>query len=174
MDSVESMKLSSIIKNRKAMTPLMIGIIVAASLLSTFLMLMTITIPLSGRDLDMSIKEAAIRGNTTDNIQLSFRVICDYDKGILKEVEILRTIGDTDTIMGYRYDNEITFQKSEEFSVTYNFTANPNITILPPEGVSPDDLFIFGNNFEYILRIRFEDETGEITGEKDYTFTFGS
>jgi len=170
------MKLSSILKNRKAMTPLMIGIIVAASVLGVFLIIMAATIPLYGQDLEMSIKDNSIRGNTTDYVQLSFRIICDYNVGILKEVDIFRdsaVYGDN-TLMASRNGSAywLTFHKSQEITVTFNFTYNPLYEPLPPEGKTPEDLFIFGHFLEYTLRIYYENESGGIQAEKFYEFTF--
>lgn len=175
MDSVESMKLSKIIKNRKAMTPLMIGIIVAASVLAVFFIVMTATIPLYGRDLNMTIKNNTIRGNITSDIQLSFRIICDYDIGILKKVEIYRdsiVYGDM-ALLAYRNgtDYEMTFTKSQEITVTYNFTVNPLFPPLPPEA-NVGGLFKFGQFLEYTLRIHYENEDRSVIGEKDFIFVF--
>lgn len=177
MDSVESMKLSKIIKNRKAMTPLMIGIIVAASVLAVFFIVMAATIPLYGRDLDMTIKANTIRGNETDYIQLSFRIINDYEVGILKKVEIYRdsiVYGDN-ALLAYRNDTsyELTFYKSQEKTVSYNFTVNSLFPPLPPEA-NVGGLFKFAPFLEYTLRIYFENEDGSIVGQKDFTFTFNS
>jgi len=173
MVSVESMKLSSIIKNRKAMTPLMIGIIVAASVLAVFFVVMAATIPLYRKDLDMTVKDNSIRGNVTSNIHLSFRVICDYDVGILKEVVIFKDTGQpTLTPVASNNETSLTFYKSQEITITYNFTVDFLYTPVPPEGENPDGLFIFARYFEYTLRIYFEDQTGSVTGYKDYLFVF--
>jgi hypothetical protein len=173
MDSVESMKLSSIIKNRKAMTPLMIGIIIAASVLAVFFVVMTATIPLYGRELDMTVKENTFRGNVTSNIQLSFRIICDYDIGILKKVMIFKDTGQPAlTPVAANNETPLTFHKSQEITITYNFTVDVLYTPLPPEGENPDGLFIFARSFEYTLRIYFENPTGSVTGFKDYLFVF--
>lgn len=173
MDSVESMKFSSILKNRKAMTPLMIGIIVAASVLAVFFVVMAATIPLYRREIDMSIRDNSIKGNTTDYIHLSFRIICDFDVAILKEVVIFKDTGQPAlTPIAANNETPITFHRSQEIIVTYNFTLDVLYTPLPPEGVSPDDLFIFGHHFEYTLRIIFEDQTGSFTNYKDYLFVF--
>ncbi|NPE07278.1 MAG: hypothetical protein GNW80_03260 [Asgard group archaeon] len=170
------MKLSSILKNRKAMTPIMIGIIVAASVLAVFFIVMAATIPFYGQDLNMTIKANSIRGNTTDNIQLSFRMICDYDVGILKEVTILRdsiVYGDN-TPMAFRNGSAywITLQKSQELTVTINFTASSLFPPLPPEGETAEGLFIFGHFLEYTLRIYYEDQTGGVQAEKSFEFIF--
>jgi len=171
MDSVESMKLSKIIKNRKAITPLMIGIIVAASVLAVFVVVMAATIPLYSRELDMSIKDNSIRGNSTHLTQLSFRIICDYDTGILKNVEILKDEGEL-TLTPVAYSNVTkSFFKSQEITVKYNFTKDDEYTVLPPEGVT-GDYFIFARYFEYVIRIHFENEDGTVTGTKDYNFTY--
>ena len=173
MYSVESMKISSIIKNRKAMTPLMIGIIVAASVLAVFFIVMVATIPLYGQDLNMTVKDNTIRGNITDNIHLSFRIICDYEEGILKEVVIFKDTGQPAlTPVASNNETPLTFHKSQEIIVTYNFSVDVLYTPLPPEGESPDGLFIFARFFEYTLRIYFEDPTGSVTGFKDYLFVF--
>ena len=178
LDSVESMKLSRILKNRKAMTPLMIGIIVAASVLAVFFVVMAATIPLYRQDMNMTIKDNSIRGNTTDYVQLSFRIICDYDVGILKEVTIIRDdiIYGVDTPFAYRNGSDywMTFQKSQELTVTFNFTSDPLYDPLPPEGKTPEGLFIFAPFFEYTLRIYYEDQTGGVQGEKFYDFTFNN
>lgn len=173
MDSVESMKLSNIIKNRKAMTPIMIGIIVAASVLTVFFIVMAATIPFFGQDLNMTIKEGSIQGNTTDNIHLSFRIICDYDVGILKEVVIFKDTGQpTLTLVAANNETPLTFHKSQEIIVTYNFTLDVLYTPIPPEDESPDGLFVFAHRYEYTLRIYYEDQTGSVTGFKDYLFVF--
>ena len=154
----------------------MIGIIVAASVLAVFFVVMATTIPLYHRDLNMTIKDNSIRGNTTDYIQLSFRIICDYDVGILKEVTILRdsaVYGDK-TPMAFRNGSAywITFQKSQELTVTYNFTASELFPPLPPEGETAEGLFIFGPSFEYTLRIYYEGQTGGVQTEKSFEFIF--
>ncbi len=174
MDSVESMKLSKIVKNRKAITPLMIGLIVAASVLAVFVVVMAATIPLYARDLDMSIKTGSIRGNSTHLTQLSFRIICDYDVGILDKVEILKDEGQPVlTNVAYNNESSRSFFKSQEITVSYNFTIDPLYVddILPPEG-SDGGYFVFGRYFEYVLRIHFENEDGTVSGTKDYTFTY--
>ena len=173
MDSVESMKLSSILKNRKAMTPLMIGIIVAASVLAVFFVVMAATIPFYRQELDMSIKDGSIKGNITDNIYLSFRIICDYDVGILKEVVIFKDTGQPVlTPVAANNETPITFYKSQEMTVTYNFTLDILYSPFPPEGENPDGLFIFGRYLEYTLRIIYEDQIGSVTGFKDYLFVY--
>lgn len=176
MDSVESMKLSSILKNRKAMTPLMIGLIVAASVLSVFFIIMAATIPLYRQDLNMTIKDNSIRGNTTDYVHLSFRIICDYDIGILKEITIIRddAVYGENTPFALRNGSDywMTFHKSQEITVTFNFTSNPLYDPLPPEGKTGEGLFIFAPFFEYTLRIYYEDQSGGIQAEKFFDFTF--
>ncbi|NHJ33020.1 MAG: hypothetical protein FK732_09160 [Asgard group archaeon] len=168
------MKLSSIIKNRKAMTPLMIGIIVAASVLAVFFIVMAATIPLFGRDLNMTLAENSIHGNITDNVHLSFKIICDYEAGSLTKVEIYRNVtmfGDF-TLVAYNNDSEISFLKNQGHVVTYNFTVDVLYTPLPPEGETAEGLLIFGLHIQYTLRIYYENDSGTIDEYKDFVFTF--
>jgi hypothetical protein len=172
MDSVESMKLSKIIKNKKAITPLMIGIIVAASVLAVFVVVMAATIPLYTRDLEMSVKANSIRGNSTDLTQLNFRIICDYDVGILTDVEILKDEGEPLlTYVAHYNGSNMEFFKSQELPMSLNFTKELGYNALPPEGTD-GGYFIFGRYFEYVLRITYENEDGSISATKDYDFTY--
>ncbi len=64
------------------MTPLMIGLIVAASVVVVFFIVMAAVIPSMSHDLSMQIKDRSIKANSTLNdLSLKFNVMCDYAEG---------------------------------------------------------------------------------------------
>ena len=68
----------------------MIGIIVAASVIAAFFVIMAATVPLYKRDVVIVVRDNSIQANSTDNKALSFRTICDYDDGYIKKIDIIR------------------------------------------------------------------------------------
>ena len=134
MESVNSMKLGKILKKRKAMTPLMIGIIVAASVIAVLFIVLAATIPVMHKEVHMGAVPSSIRGNSTNGEKLIFYLVCDYDDGILVKVEIEKNgvlYGEADLNMAFEkndYENiEIAKFEATAAAVAageYNLTSN--------------------------------------------------
>ena len=167
MDSVGSMKLSRIIKNRKAMTPLMIGVIVAASVVAVFFVIMAATVPLYKKEVYVSVREGSIQANSTDNKALSFKVICDYDDGYLRRLEIVRG----NERIGYREVNYLLIKNYEKFITLEYFYAIVGVT--PADQIEDGtNHLLFLDDDTYILRIFYEDVNGNEFDSQDYEFTY--
>jgi hypothetical protein len=88
MESVELMNLKRILRNRKAMTPLMIGIIIASSVIAVTLIVFTATVQYFPKETQLFVNEQSIRGNSTDSESLIFKVTCDYAPATITNVLI--------------------------------------------------------------------------------------
>ncbi len=161
------MKLSRIIKNRKAMTPLMIGVIVAASVVAVFFVIMVATVPLYKKEVYVSVREGSIQANSTDNKALSFKVICDYDDGYLKRIEIVRG----NEQIGYRVVNYLLTKNVEKYITLEYLYANVGVT--PADQIEEGtNHLLFINDDTYKLRIFYEDVNGNRFDPLDYEFIY--
>jgi len=167
MDSVHSMKLSKILKNRKAMTPLMIGLIVAASVIAVLFVVMAAVIPVMKQEVYMQIRIGSIKANSTDSISLVFRVMCDYDDGDLWSIEVYK-------------DSQLYGTKNVEESFVRNEMRTIGLPyLLAEEGVPIGEIssgrLVFQNGESYVLRIYFrtagDTETIDLYSELAFVFS---
>ncbi|MFW9922872.1 MAG: hypothetical protein ACFFDW_06235 [Candidatus Thorarchaeota archaeon] len=166
------MKLSKILKNRKAMTPLMIGIIVAASVVAVLMVVMAAVVPLMHHEVYMQIREGSVKAASNDSIALKFNVMCDYDEGELWRVEIFKD----GQFYGYRnIANLVTpvtpFDKNEEKTITINYFLT-QLTQAPPAEIDEGRL-VFQDLDEYTIVIYFrpvDDTTSTLSSSLVFTF----
>ncbi|MBN1329008.1 MAG: hypothetical protein JXA54_06000 [Candidatus Heimdallarchaeota archaeon] len=161
------MNIKKILKNRKAMTPLMIGIIVAASLLAVIFIVLATTIPYVHNDVSMSVQLSSIRGNVTCE-QLKFRIIVDYDDGYLTDVEIFN---DQNVKYGKRNDLGMNFTARTQKYIGFRYFEP--IFGIPSENVNATSnhlLFIVGNT--YTLRIYYANMDGIAISFADFQFVY--
>jgi hypothetical protein len=159
------MKLSKILKRRKAMTPVMIGIIVAASVLAIFFIVMAATIPLMRSEVHMEVFEETIRGNDTWAKSLNFLIVCDYDGGVLDKVEIYKG--------GEKWGErnlDLAFNKSETRFVGVSTFAPTTAAQLAGEVNATDLMFMDG--VAYVLRIYYSNLDGVQQPTEDFAFTY--
>ena len=167
MESVDSMKLSRIIKNRKAMTPLMIGVIVAASVIAVFFVIMAATVPLYKKEVIIVVRDNSIQANSTDNKALSFRTICDYNDGYIVKLEIVRG----NERIAYRDVNYFMTKNSERYVTLDFFYAIPGVT--PADEIeSGTNHLLFIDSDTYYLRLTYEDVDGIEFDPLDYEFIY--
>ncbi|NHJ04115.1 MAG: hypothetical protein EAX90_04785 [Candidatus Heimdallarchaeota archaeon] len=161
------MKLSKILKNRKAMTPLMIGLIVAASVIAVLFIVMASVIPVIKQDVFLQIRDGSIKANSTDSISLIFNVMCDYDDGDLWSVEVYK-------------DNQLYGTKNVEESFVRNEERTVNLPyLLAEDGVPVSEIdsgrLVFQNGDTYVLRIYYhapgETESLDIYSETSFVFS---
>ncbi|MEA2071443.1 MAG: hypothetical protein U9O98_09150 [Asgard group archaeon] len=159
------MKLTKILKKRKAMTPLMIGLIVAASVIAVLFIVMAAVIPTIDDNVSMHIPLATVQANASNHQVLIFRVICDYDAGEIYRVEILKDGED----YGYNPDISEEFHKNEVkyIQVDY-FLVTENV---PTEERSEGHL-VFQVNTTYTLRVFYQELDASFDDYTDITFTF--
>lgn len=160
------MKLSKILKNRKAMTPLMIGLIVAASVVAVLFIVMAAVIPVMKHELYMQVRANSVRANSTDSIQLRFNVLCDYTDGELWRVEIYQN----NELYGFRnVDYELYRNNETTVYVTHFDTDN---TQAPPSEVDAGRL-VFQDDEQYTIRIYFRpigSDRTDLYSETVFTF----
>ncbi|NHJ46208.1 MAG: hypothetical protein FK733_00335 [Asgard group archaeon] len=159
------MKLSKILKNRKAMTPVMIGVIIAASVLAVFFVVMAATVPLMRSEVQMHVFDATIKGNDTWAKSLKFLIVCDNDGGVLDKVEIYKG----GTLWGDRNLN-IEFTKSETKFLGID-TFNPSSAAQAALEVNATDL-LFLEDVTYTLRIYYSNLDGVQQPTIDYSFVY--
>ncbi len=157
MDKCYSMKISRIIKNRKAMTPLMIGLIVAASVIAVLFIVLAAVVPSMSHDLSMQIKDRSIKGNTTINdLSLKFTVMCDYADGEVWRAEIHKN----GALYGYfSLADETPFEKNEQrLVVVAYFLAETGINQTEVDG----GRLVFQNGHDYVLRVFYRPIDSEV------------
>ena len=151
------------------MTPLMIGIIVAASVVAVLFVVMAAVVPTFNREVNMQVRPRSVKGNSTaDDFALKFNVMCDYAAGEVWRVEIFKggeQIGYVNT------PTEDPFEKYEERTMIVN-----SFTYV---GTNSSDVqagkVLFLNGEEYIIRILFRPVDSDITTlYSDYTFIYAS
>ena len=159
------MKLNKILKNRKAMTPIMIGIIVAASVLAIFFVVMAATVPLMKSEVQMEVFTSTIKGNDTWAKSLKFLIVCDYDDGVLDKLEIYKG----GLIWGYE-NVDVLFTKSETKHLGISAFAASSAAISAGEVNATDLMFIEGAT--YTLRIFYSNMDGVQQPTRDFVFTY--
>jgi hypothetical protein len=163
------MMIKKIIKNRKAMTPLMIGIIVAASVLAAFFIIMAATIPLMQKDTEMVVYTESIKGNDTESLTLKFQVISDYNYGTLDSVEVFRKIGDDLVLYGDRSIG-VDFNKSQVQLIGVAHLAPTQAA--QDAGETNGTSLQFVTDGQYYLRLYFTSAKGLEKQSQDYVFTY--
>lgn len=139
------------------MTPLMIGLIVAASVVAVLFVVMAAVIPSMSHDLSMQIKDRSIRGNTTSNdFSLKFTVMCDYADGEVWRAEIHKN----GALYGYfSLADENTFEKNEQRLVIVSyFLAESGINETEVDGGK----LVFQDGHEYVLKVYYRPIESEI------------
>jgi len=87
----DSMKLiRKILKNRKAMTPLMIGIIVAASVIAVIFVVMAGVITVLPHDISMTLRNSTVKGVNQQHKKLTFQIQCENEDGVITGVNIAK------------------------------------------------------------------------------------
>ena len=174
MDSVGPMNLYNLIKRRKGITPLMIGIIVAASVISLVFIVMVAVIPIMNYNLELNIRSGSIRDLSTSNDKgLRMNIFADYDAGQLYEVRILKNVDGTYLDYAYRDDITINFQEREEITVELSFFIAVSSNVEDP-GTEIDNfnlVFISGSAYAVILKYRSLDFDYYDTNTVYFTFT---
>jgi hypothetical protein len=167
MESVNSMKLGKILKKRKAMTPLMIGIIVAASVIAVLFIIMAATIPLMHKDVHIGIVPTSIRGNSTNGEKLSFFIVCDYDDGIVTKLEIEKN--------GVKYgevDMDLTMVKKEYRQIEVEVFEATAAAISAGEYNATNGALVFQQNDDYSIVVHFTNLAGDPQPTDSFLFTF--
>ncbi|NHJ85422.1 MAG: hypothetical protein FK734_08155 [Asgard group archaeon] len=163
------MKLARIIKNKKALTPLMIGIIVTASVVAVLFIVLAATMPFYvQRDVEMHLRENYIIVNQTDSVSLTFKVISDYQGGVIEKFEIYKNgIEPTDLYGTFVNSTELFKNEERLFTVIFDATANAG-------GLDKDEsnhlVFIKGN--VYTLKITYSDIDYTFTKYLEHSFTY--
>jgi len=163
---VHFMNLKRILKNRKAMTPLMIGIIVAASVIAVIFIIFAGVVPQFKKEVHMMVQPLSIRGNSTDRESLIFRATCDYAPGKIIKVEIYKEVLGEQTLYGER-DVLFSFQKNEvQYLQVRFFYARGGAP------VQNSTHLLFSLNEDYTLKITYTDISGinEYTMMYDFTY----
>lgn len=166
MESVDYMYLRKILKNRKAMTPIMIGIIVAASVLAVFFIVMAVTIPYMKNDVNMEFIEGSIRGNATDDEALIFKVVCDFDNGTITNFRIYRN----SVLYGSKNQTEVFEPRETRFIHIRYFDVNFGVT--PPGETQNTTHLLFVDDAEYTIRMYYEDSNGIERPYTEAVFTY--
>ncbi len=161
------MNIRKILKNRKAMTPLMIGIIVAASVLAVVFIVLASTIPYMQREVSMSVQVTSIRGNVTRE-QLMFRLICDYNDGYLTDVAILNNESE---VIGERNYLAMNFTARTQTYIGFTYFNPTADTLLSEKNVTSGHLLFVVNKI-YTLRIFYADADGIAVAHADFQFTY--
>ena len=154
MESVNLMNLRKILKNRKAMTPVMIGIIVVASVISVLFLVLAITIPYTNKDVHMQINLNSIRGNTTDQESLIFKIVCDFDNGTVTKFEIYQD----SVLFGDKNQTEVFSPRETRYIQIRYFDAN--LGVVPSGQIQNGTHLKFLDGFTYTLRIYYQDLDG--------------
>ncbi|MHA1213526.1 MAG: hypothetical protein ACTSSH_13840 [Candidatus Heimdallarchaeota archaeon] len=163
------MNLKRILKRRKALTPLMIGIIVAASVVAVLFIVLAATVPYINHNVAMSVQLISIRGNNTDE-ELIFRVNCDYDNGTLTKIEIYKN----NELYGEKLDFNVEFgPRGTKYLGVKGFDAKTG-TVPPAQVNATTDHLIFVHDDVYTIRIYFENLDGSYQAYSEMEFAFNS
>ncbi len=139
------------------MTPLMIGLIVAASVVVVFFIVMAVVIPSMSHELSMQIKDRSIKGNSTINdLALKFNVMCDYAEGEVWRAEIHKN----GELYGYfSLADEGPFEKSDQRTIIVAyFLAETGINATEVDG----GRLVFQEGHDYVLRVFYRPIDSEI------------
>ncbi|NHK31707.1 MAG: hypothetical protein FK730_10170 [Asgard group archaeon] len=161
------MKLGKILKNRKAMTPLMIGIIVAASVIAVLFIIMAATIPLMNKDVHIGVIPVSIRGNSTNGEKLIFFIVCDYDDGYLVKLEIEKNgqlYGDIELNM--------LLEKEEQRNMQIDAFDATTAAQLAGEYNATNNALVFQQNADYTLIVHYTNINGDLQQTDSFEFTF--
>ncbi|MBD3191426.1 MAG: hypothetical protein GF308_12330 [Candidatus Heimdallarchaeota archaeon] len=160
------MKLAKILKNKKAMTPIMIGIIVAASVVAVIFIVMAAVIPFIKHDVEMYVAPRTIMANSSDNTALRFDVTCDYAPGVLYKIEILQD----QTVYGVVDNLDLSLENREvrEIGTTFDATANA------PAGEVSGGLLVFQNGEAYTMKLYYRSPDGSSEGTSTSTWTYAA
>ncbi|MHA1442024.1 MAG: hypothetical protein ACTSPK_09205 [Candidatus Heimdallarchaeota archaeon] len=144
------MKLTrKILKNRKAMTPLMIGIIVAASVIAVIFVVMAGVITVLPHDIDMTLRDGSIKGVNTQHKKLEFQIQCENEDGIITSVNITKD----GTPWGHTSVSVLVDYRTTGFIEIDFFSAHQNaITAGENDGTTmvfvPDDTYVLVVEFK--------------------------
>ncbi len=157
------------------MTPLMIGLIVAASVVAVFFVIMAAVVPSMSQNINMQIREELIIGNSTsDHFSLDFDIMCDYEAGEVWRAEIYKNSSTQNAFTLYGYTSltdEVSFKRNEERTIkVLYFTAEAGVDPTEVDGVR----LIFQVGDEYVLRVYYRplDKPEETSLFTEATFEF--
>ena len=139
------------------MTPLMIGIIVAASVVAVFFVVMAAVVPFMQHDINMQIRDRSIKGNsTTEDFALKFNIMCDYQPGEVWRVEVFKD----GELIGYaNTPAEEEFDKNEERTVVVSAFTFTGTNSSDEDGGRVK--FIEGE--QYVLRVYYRELNSDAT-----------
>jgi hypothetical protein len=174
-DSVDSMKLlTKILKKRKAMTPLMIGLIVAASVIAVVFIVMAAVIPTIDNNLVMHIRDDSVRAvsNETIDVALRLRMICDYQDGMIYKAEVYNT--NTSELYGtYALNRTLARQTESEVIIPYFNASAAAITAGHfVNEANYTNVLKFMNGAEYQLKIFYRSMDSKVDTFDIETFVY--
>jgi len=163
------MKFMKNLKVKKAMTPLMIGIIIAAAVLTILFIVLTATIPLMRHDVSITIPVNTIKGNETNRETLQFSIVCDYADGRLTKIQIYKEVDSTLKRYGEKVVDLLLQERNvTKYTVAY-FEADPfNV---PSEQINGTHLLFIVDD-PYILKITYENISGVEKVSENIEFYF--
>lgn len=167
MESVNSMKLGKILKKRKAMTPLMIGIIVAASVIAVIFIILAATVPIMSKEVHMGAVPTSIRGNSTNGEKLIFYVVCDYDDGILIKVGI-----EKNGVLYGEANVNLAFEKSEQRNIEIDLFDATSAAQTAGEYNATNNALVFQQSEQYTLILTFTNLDNIVQPSSAFDFTF--
>jgi len=148
------------------MTPLMIGIIVAASVISVIFIIFAAVMPQFQKEVHFMIQPQSIRGNSTDQESLIFRATCDYAPGKIIKVEIYKDVSGELVRYGER-EVLFSFEKNEvQYLQVRYFYARGGAP------VQNSTHLLFTINDPYVLTITYTDIGGTLEQTLSYDFTY--
>jgi len=158
------MKLTkNILKNRKAMTPLMIGIIVAASVIAVIFVVMAGVITVLPHDITMTIREGSVKGKNTNHLRLEFQVQCENENGTVYRIDITHD----GVLYGHKYTNiQIGYRYTETIAVDY-FDAD-DAPLAEKDGLK----LLFVPDQVYVLTVHFYNLEGNNAGSVSLSFIY--
>jgi hypothetical protein len=159
------MKLIKALKNRKGMTPLMIGIIVAASVIAVIFVVMAAVITVLPHDITMTLRDSTIKGVNTQHLKLEFQIQCENEDGVINKIEIYHD----GLLYGHTDDSYfVDYRTTEEINIDF-FIADEDT----PIGEITDIIkLLFVPDQSYVLTVYYQNIDASNIGTVSLAFIY--
>lgn len=146
------------------MTPLMIGIIVAASVIAVIFVVMAAVITVLPHDITMTLRAGTIKGVNANHLKLEFQIQCENEDGVINEIEIY-------------HDGLLYGHIDESYFIDYRTTEEINIDFFFADVDAPAlevtlGKLLFVPDQSYVLSVSYQNIDASNTGIVSLSFIY--
>ena len=146
------------------MTPLMIGIIVAASVIAVIFVVMAAVITVLPHDITMTLRDSTIKGVNTQHLKLEFQIQCENEDGVINKIEIYHN----GLLYGHTDDSHfIDYRTTEEINIDFFFAD-----VDTPAGEVDDFKLLFVPDQSYVLTVYYQNIDASHIGTVSLAFIY--